>query len=405
MTLSGEQGYITGAGKTRKEVPVPDDLQDELSLMRDSLMEAAAGTDEALMEKFFDEGALSRRGNRARSARGRSGRHRRARCSAAPAATRVGVMAKLARQLHRPAAVPGGSRSMTGVNPKTGDEPTTRVCAEAQPFSAQVFKTVADPFVGQLSMSEGAVRRTHQADASAVQRQRGKGRKARHHLRPARQEADRRNRSLHAGDLGALAKLQYTSTGDTLCDCNKPIQYPTLDYPAPCISQGGLRQEGRASEDKVFSGLARLMEEDPTIKLEKNVETTETLLSGHGRNASGRDPQQAGGQVRRRVPCCRIPKIPYRETIRKAVEGAGPPQEAVRRSRPVRRCMDRVLALSATADSDFEFEDAVVGGVVPRNFIPSVEKGLRENMPHGRAGRLSHGRPAREAVRWLLPPG
>lgn len=87
--------------------------------------------------------------------------------------------------------------------------------------------------------------------------------------------------TLHAGDLGALAKLQYTSTGDTLADYNNPIQYPVLAFPAPCMSKAVYAAK-QGEEDKVFSGLARLMEEDPSITLEKNVETTETLLSGQG---------------------------------------------------------------------------------------------------------------------------
>ena len=185
---------------------------------------------------------------------------------------------------------------------------------------------------------------------------------------------------LNAGDMGALNKLQFTATGDTLCDAQNPIVYPPIEFPAPCISKAVFATK-QGEEDKVFSGLARLQEEDPSIRIEKNAETTETLLSGQGelhldviRNKlSSKFGAKADLQDQR---------IPYRETIKKTVKAQG---RHKKQSGGHGQFGDVWIEFGPTDDPsvDFEFVDAVVGGVVPRNFIPSVEKGLRENLVRG----------------------
>ena len=125
-----------------------------------------------------------------------------------------------------------------------------------------------------------------------------------------------------AGDICALAKLQVTSTGHTLCDQSKPIVFPALNFPEPCIGMAVYAKKA-GDEDKIFSGLNRLMEEDPTLRLVKNTETTETVLERPGRDAHRRDREEAAGQVRRGAARCSIPKIPYRESIRKPIDVQG----------------------------------------------------------------------------------
>ena len=186
--------------------------------------------------------------------------------------------------------------------------------------------------------------------------------------------------SLHAGDIGAMAKLQYTSTGDTLCDPANPVIYPPIEYPKPCISKAVYAAK-QGEEDKVFSGLQRLMEEDPSVTLSKDPETMETLLSGQGEMHL--DVIRSKLASKFGANCVlKDPKIPYRETIRKTVKVQG---RHKKQTGGHGQFGDVWIEFSPVTDgsTDIVFEDAVVGGVVPRNFIPSVEKGLRECMVHG----------------------
>ena len=357
-----------------KEIPVPADMADDISVALEELTEAAAAADEELMMKYLEEGELTMEeileGFKAGMFAGEI-------CPVVPVSALTGVgVSKLLDVMAD--FLPSPKRAVyTGVNPKTGDE-ETRSCNNDEPFSALVYKTIADPFVGKLSLfkvmsgSINGAGNIYNANADKTEKINGI-----YVLRGKKQIAAQ---NLNAGDMGALSKLQYTNTGDTLCDPSKPIKYPAIEYPAPCISKAVFAVK-QGEEDKVFSGLARLMEEDPSIKLEKNVETTETLLSGQGelhldiiRNKLA---SKFGAQAN-----LQDPRIPYRETIRKTVKVQG---RHKKQSGGHGQFGDVWIEFSPIGDTgiDFEFEDAVVGGVVPRNFIPSVEKGLREHIRKG----------------------
>ena len=264
-----------------------------------------------------------------------------------------------------------------GFNPRTG-EGISRVCSDDEPFSAFVYKTIADPFVGKLSLFRiFSGKLTSDTTLYNVNKDKTEKTSGIYILRGKKQVA---KKLLHAGDLGALAKLQYTATGDTLCDYNNPIQYPKLAFPAPCFSKAVYAAK-QGEEDKVFSGLARLTEEDPSIVVAKDPATTETLLSGQGEMhldvIRNKLETKFGAKA-----LLQDPKIPYRETIRKSVKVQG---RHKKQTGGHGQFGDVWIEFSPTLDgsSDFVFEDAVVGGAVPRNFIPSVEKGLRECIVHG----------------------
>ena len=180
--------------------------------------------------------------------------------------------------------------------------------------------------------------------------------------------------------FSALSKLQFTNTGDTLCDAANPIRYEKISFPEPSV-QKAVYAAKQGEEDKVFSGLARLQEEDPSIRLEKNAETTETILWGQGELhldvIRNKLQSKFGANA-----VLQDPRIPYRETIRKTVSCQG---RHKKQSGGHGQFGDVWIEFRPIGDTniDFEFEDAVVGGVVPRNFIPSVEKGLRENIKKG----------------------
>ena len=357
-----------------KEVPVPAEMADDIATALEELTEAAAGADEELMMKYLDEGELTHdeilEGFKAGMFHGEI-------CPVVPVSALTGVgVSKLLDVMAD--FLPSPKRQVyTGVNPKN-DAEETRKCNSEEPFSAFVYKTIADPFVGKLSLFK-VMSGSINASGSIYNATNDKTEKL-NGLYVLRGKKQINTQQLSAGDMGALAKLQYTNTGDTLCDAAKPIKYPAIEYPIPCISKAVFAAK-QGEEDKVFSGLARLMEEDPSIRIEKNVETTETLLSGQGelhldviRNKLA---AKFGAQAN-----LQDPRIPYRETIKKTVKVQG---RHKKQSGGHGQFGDVWIEFSPIGDTgiDFEFEDAVVGGVVPRNFIPSVEKGLRENIRKG----------------------
>ncbi|MEG1990569.1 MAG: elongation factor G, partial [Christensenella sp.] len=185
---------------------------------------------------------------------------------------------------------------------------------------------------------------------------------------------------LEAGDIGAVSKLQHTETGDTLCAVNCVVKYMPLDFPEPCISLAvGAKKKGE--EEKVFSGLHRLEDEDPTFKLVKDTETGDMLANGMGEmhleviNNKLKSKFNVEGELH-------DPRIPYREAIKKSVKAQG---KHKKQSGGHGQYGDVWIEFSPVPDglADFIFEDKIVGGVVPRQYIPAVEKGLRESVKKG----------------------
>ena len=371
-----EKKAYEGAYKKSVEVPMPDNMKDKVDKAFDDLVEAAASSDDELMEKYFEEGELT-------YDEILKGFHKGMKNGdivpvvALSALTGVGIartMDLMAKYLPSPAHQ---GIEHDGFNPRTGEH-QVRICKDEEPFSAFVYKTVADPFVGKLSLFRifsGTI--TPSTILYNVNKDKTEKSSGLYIMRGKKQVA---KQTLHAGDLGALAKLQYTSTGDTLADYNNPIQYPGMVFPAPCMHKAVYAAK-QGEEDKIFSGLNRLMEEDPSIVIKKNVDTTETWLSGQGEMhlevIKNRLQAKFGANA-----ILQDPKIPYRETIRKAVKVQG---RHKKQTGGHGQFGDVWIEFSPVLDGSTEmvFEDAVVGGVVPRNFIPSVEKGLRECMVRG----------------------
>lgn len=369
-----EKKAYEASGKTVKEVPLPAGMEDQIDTAREEIMEAVAGTDEELMEKFFEEGELSDeeilRGLRFGVVEGMIvpvG------CCAGAGAVGVSPLLDiLSAYMPSPAG-----RAVKGVNPKTEAE-ETRICGLDQPFSAQVFKTIVDKFVGKMSLFKvcsGALNSSTALYNANMDKQEKAG-----NIFTLRGKDQLACERLVAGDIGALAKLQYTNTGHTLCDAAKPIRFADIEFPAPSISMAVYAKK-TGEEEKIFSGLARLQEEDPTIRVGKDPSTTETLLSGQGEMhievVSKKLNSKFGVEAQ-----LQDPRIAYRETIRKTVKAQG---RHKKQSGGHGQFGDVWIEFSPIGDTDIEFEfvDKVVGGVVPRNFIPSVEKGLRDNIGKG----------------------
>ena len=370
-----ENKAFIGEGKTLKEIDIPASVADEVESAREAIMEAAAGAEDELMEKFFEDGELSFEDMMHGLRQGiKDGTVVPVVCCSG--ITRVGL-SKVLDNIIDLMPSPAGAVTV-GVNPKTGDE-VERVCEDSAPFSAQVFKTMADPFVGKLSLMK-VVSGTLTGDTMLYNVNAEKSEKPGtiYTLKGKKQNATQK---VCAGDICALAKLQSVATGNTLCDGNNPVKYPEIEFPAPCISKAVYAKKA-GEEDKIFSGLARLMEEDPTITVTKNVETTESVLSGLGEMhievVAKKLASKFGAEC-----VLQDPKIPYRESIRKPIDVQGRHKKQSGGHGQFGDVKIKFRPNDDPNDTEFHFVDSVVGGTVPRNFIPAVEKGLRDNIKHG----------------------
>ena len=365
---------FTGAGKDRREIPIPEEMEALVEEAREACNEAAASTSEELMEKFFDEGKLSEED----MLRGLSaGIYEGSIVPVAPVSSLNGIgvrplMYELAMYMPSPM-----EHTYHGINPKTKSM-HIRHADMSESFTAQVFKTIADPFVGKLSLikviSGVLTPATPLFNANADKPEKAAG------IFMVRGKKQIPVGMLCGGDIGALSKLQYTSTGDSLCEIGKVVQYDSIDFPAPQISLAVYAKKA-GEEDKVFSGLARLCEEMPDVIVAKDPMTTETLISGQGELELEIVRQKLQSKFGADA-VFKDPKIAYRESIRKTIQVQG---RHKKQTGGHGQFGDVWIEFSPVTDgsTDIVFEDAVVGGVVPRNFIPSVEKGLRECMVHG----------------------
>ncbi len=370
-----ENKAFTGEGKSLKAIDIPASLAGEVEAAREAIMEAAAGAEDELMEKYFENGELSQEDMMHGLRQGIvDGTVVPVVCCSS--VTRIGL-AKLLDNIIDLMPSPAG-KVLEGINPKTGDA-VERVCADDQPFSARVFKTMADPFVGKLSL----LKITSGTLDSATQLYNVNAEKTEKpgtiYILKGKQQST--TQKVCAGDLCALAKLQSLATGNTLCDQNNPVRFPDMDFPAPNISKAVYAKKA-GEEDKIFSGLNRLMEEDPTIKVEKNVETAESVLSGLGEMSI--DVVAAKLASKFKVECdLRDPKIPYRESIRKPIDVQGRHKKQSGGHGQFGDVKIRFRPNEDPNDTEFHFVDSVVGGTVPRQYIPAVEKGLLDNIKHG----------------------
>ncbi len=357
------------AGRDKKEIDVPDSLSDSLEELSEQLMEAAASSDEELMEKYFEDGELSAddiaKGLKTGLAEG----------TVVPvyccaASLNLGVKCLMDAVL---ALIPSPVE-VTPTQPKEGEVK----CDDAEPFAGFVFKTIADNFVGKISL----VKIVSGKLTSALHPENPRTRKSEklNHIYTMVGKELQELKTVHAGDIVALAKLQYTQTGDTLCDPSREVVFPEIEYPEPSYSMAIFASKN-GEEDKVFTGLHRLEEEDPSFTVAKSEETNDTLISGQGDLHIGIVVNKLKNKFHVSATT-RDPKVAYRETIKKSVEAQGRYKKQTGGHGQFGDVWIKYEPIK-DAETDFEFVDKVVGGVVPRGFIPAVEKGLRESIVKG----------------------
>lgn len=353
---------------------VPAELREQVTAARSRLVEAVAESDDHLIELYLESGELSEADLRKGLA------------SAISSASLFPVMCGSATQVIGigpvlDIIVDEFPCPMTGAPVKGTDEhgtPIERTRGDKEPLSAVVFKTVVDPFIGKLTLCRvysGIVSPdTHFYNPSRRVRERSSGLFS---LNGKKQDP---LEGAAAGDLIALAKLKDTHTGDTLCDEKHAIIY-TLPKPPPPVIGFALKAKTKGDEDKIATALARLVEEDPSLVLGRDEQTKEILLQGLG----SIHLEATVDKLRRRYNVevdLLPPKIPYKETIKGRamnVEGKHKKQSGGRGQYGVAYINVEPLPRG----TGFEYVDAVVGGSVPRQFIPSVEKGVRDRMARG----------------------
>jgi elongation factor G len=265
---------------------------------------------------------------------------------------------------------------LEGLHPDTG-ETVSRHAVHEDPFSGIVFKTLIDPFVGRLSFLRVLSGVLH-TDSMIFNSSRGAKEKG-GHLYTVLGKKHTAVPSAGAGEIVAIGKLKDTQTGDTLCDEHAPIRYPKIALPRPVLSFA-IEPKSSADIEKISLGLHKLIEEDPTLEFSRHADTKEIVLSGMGQwhidLALEKLRRKYGAEV-----VLHVPKIPYRETIRATAQAQGKYKKQTGGHGQYGDCWLELAPLPR--GEGFTFENKVVGGAIPRNFIPAVEKGVLEAMHHG----------------------
>ena len=366
--------YTNDLGTDMVEEDIPAEFLEQAQEYREKLIEAVADFDEELMLKFLD-GEEIEEAELKTAIRNATLTVEFFPVLCGTAFKNKGVQLLLDAvidYLPAPTDVP----SIKGINPKT-DEETERASTDEAPFSSLAFKVMTDPFVGRLTffrvysgvLSSGS----YVLNASKGKRERV-GRILQMHAN-SREEIQ----EVFSGDIAAAVGLKDTTTGDTLCDEKDPVILESIVFPEPVI-EVAVEPKSKADQDKMGVALQKLAEEDPSFRVTSNPETGETVIAGMGELHLDVlvDRMRREFKVEANVGA---PQVSYRETFRAATKAEG---KFVRQSGGKGQFGHVWIEFTPNEEGKgFEFENAIVGGVVPREFIPAVEKGLADSMENG----------------------
>lgn len=373
-------GYVDIINMTAKkfqkdklvDAQIPADLNDKITKIKDSLNELLAETDESLMEKFFGGEEYTQeeiqKGIKAGIADGTI-----TPVFCGSAFQNLGVqelMNAIIEYLPTPEKV-------TTKAQKVGKDETVEIKPDATgPMAALVFKTIADPFVGKISMFR-VYSGTLKADSTVYNSTTEKTEKI-GQIFVMRGKKQIPVEKLSAGDIGGVAKLAGTNTNDTLCDQATKVILDKIEFPEPAISMA-VEPKAKGDEEKINSGLHKLQDEDPTFKLSTNIETHQTLISGVGEQHLDVIVSKLKAKFGVSVNLV-DPKVPYRETIKKKVKVEG---KHKKQSGGHGQYGHVWVEFEHGDTEDLTFEEKIFGGSVPKSYHPAVEKGLREAIVKG----------------------
>jgi elongation factor G len=365
---------LAGNGKG-KEGEIPANMKEAAQEAHEKLVELVAEGDDALMEKFFDAGTLSEQDlipalhNAIREDK------------IFPVLFASGLGNVSTDRLmdfivdFTPAATE--HESIRGEVTSGNGEPPAREESDSEPVSVYVFKTVSDPFAGRISyfkVFSGVLKN----DASLANFSRSSQEKFAH-IAVMQGKAAVPVNELHAGDIGAVPKLKDTLTGDTLGDKSAPIQYPHVKLPEPAITFA-IEPKSRSDEDKLGPGIHKMLEEDAMLRFFRDAQTREFLIAGTGQQHI----EVVVAKLKKRYHTevvLKAPKVPYRETIRGRADVQGKHKKQTGGHGQYGDCKIKMEPLPR--GSEFEFVNDIFGGAIPKNYIPAIEKGIKDAASRG----------------------
>jgi elongation factor G len=356
------------------EVGVPGEVADRAKEYREKLVEAAAETDDDLLNKYLEEGSLEE-AEMLKALRTGITQGKIVPVLCASATKSIGIHALLDLIIGEFPS-PADRGEVTGIHAKA-KQTATRAPDPKAPVTALVFKTLSDPHMGKLSLFR-VYSGTLKADSTLLNSGRGT-RERMGHVAWLQGKTQKNVEALGPGEIGVVPKLKETMTGETLSDEAHPFELPRITFPEPAISFA-IQPKTRGDEDKISTALARIAEEDPTVHYHYDPETKQLLVSGIG----SLHVEMVVERMKRKYNVdvnLLPPRIPYKETVKSRAEGQGKYKKQTGGRGQYGDTWLRVEPLPR--GGGFEFVDDIFGGSVPRNFIPSVEKGVRDCMKKG----------------------
>lgn len=354
---------------------IPENLKGKVEECKQMVMEAVAETDEELLDKYLNDGELCDEDIYNGLIKGcASGDISPVLCGSA--IKMIGIKSMI-NSIIKCFPSPEHSLPQKAINLSNNEEVFINI-DDNKPLSAFVFKTIADPFVGKISLFRVMTGKIS-GEMTTLNANKDKYEKL-NHLFFMKGKNQIPTQVISAGDIGAVAKLQYTATGDTLCSDKLKIMYDKINLPNAVMPMAILPRS-KGDEEKISLSLSKLMEEDPVFKVERDIENAEAIIWGLGEThlevIANRIKSKFGADV-----ILQEPKVPYRETIKGTSDVQG---KHKKQSGGHGQYGDVKIKFEPRQDGelDLEFEDKVVGGAVPRNFIPAVEKGLRDCISNG----------------------
>ncbi len=373
VDLIGMKAHLYDADGKATVADIPADMQDLVESERENLIENVAEADDTLIEKYLEGETLS--DDEIKQAL-RKGTVEQifvpVLCGAATHNIGIDLLMNFVTSCF-PSPLERKPRKGTDAN----DNEVERKPDPAAPFSAFVFKTVADPYAGRLSIFK-VVSGQLGSDGNFYNPKKSAKERFTQLLGIAGKE-QKPIKSAGPGDIVAVAKLKETTTGDTLCDDSAKVTFPFTD-PLQSLITFAVTAKSKGDEDKVYSSLTKLLEEDPALKLDRNAETKEILLSGMGQVHIEATVEKMKRKFNVEVQL-NTPKVPYKETIKKKVRVQGKHKKQSGGHGQYGDCWIQMEPLPR--GKGFEFVDAIVGGAIPKTYIPAVEKGVLEACQKG----------------------
>ena len=374
VDLIANKAYLYDEKGKGAATDIPADMQDQVQSEREAMIENIAEADDALIEKYLEGESLTDDEIKAALRKGTLNRtFVPVLCGSATKNVGLDLFMDFIVDA-MPSPIDRGAFKAFG----KGDEADIECPAdENAPFSGFVFKTVADPYAGRLSIFRVV---SGKLDGDGTFYNTAKDVKERfNQLLTIMGKEQKPVNSAGPGDIVAVAKLKETTTGDSLCDDGKKVKFKLVE-PLPTLISFALQPKSKGDEDKIFSSLNRLLEEDPGLKVDRNAETKEILLSGSGQVHIETTIEKLKRKFNVEVILAR-PKIPYRETIKKKIRVQGKHKKQTGGHGQFGDCW--VVLEPMPRGQGFEFVDSIVGGAIPRQYIPAVEKGIVESSQRG----------------------